>query len=604
MSKGLISLIGLLAIVTAAFVFVMSILVVLFNVTPDEGQSFGEGLWVSLMHALDPGTVVEDEGAIYRAIMLTTTIGGLVFLAGLIGIISGAFDAKDETLRKGRSKVLETDHTLILGWNSRVFSLVSELSIANQSRKKASIVIMANRDKVEMEDAIRENAPETFKTKVIVRTGDPMQLGDLERVNHQGARSIIILADDEANDPDLATIKTALALVNNPNRIEKPYHIVAEIHEPTNLEAAKLVSNEEVKWILPGDVMSRIMVQTARTSGLSQIFLDLLDFAGDEIYFKPAGDLVNKTYLQAQHAFSNSTLIGIWRNSQVLLNEKPNSRVRSDDQLILIAPDDSEIRSNVLFGIDQNALSTKKPEPAKPDSTLILGHNSKLEIIVSELSQYAASGSTATIVANVPEPIFTTTRKLKTRFIKGDPDTRAQLDKLKITKFDHIMVLANRELTPEVADAKTLITLLQIRDISKSTGKSFNLVSEMLDDKNRKLAESTEADDFIVSDQLIGLMMSQISENKDLAEVFRYLFSSEGSEISLLPASWYIKPDIEINMHVLIEAAAKRSETVLGYRINSLAKDSAANYGIMLNPVKDKKFSLKADDFVIVLAEG
>jgi len=37
--------------------------------------------------------------------------------------------------------VLETDHTLVLGWSRKVFSLVSELSIANESRSKAAIVI-------------------------------------------------------------------------------------------------------------------------------------------------------------------------------------------------------------------------------------------------------------------------------------------------------------------------------------------------------------------------------------------------------------------------------------------------------------------------------
>ena len=36
-----------------------------------------------------------------------------------------------DELRKGRSKVLEKDHTLILGWNSKVFPIVSEICIAN-----------------------------------------------------------------------------------------------------------------------------------------------------------------------------------------------------------------------------------------------------------------------------------------------------------------------------------------------------------------------------------------------------------------------------------------------------------------------------------------
>ena len=141
MSKGLLSLIGLLTLVTAVFVLLMTVLVMLFSSYPVQGESVGEMIWFSLMHALDPGTVVGAEGLAYRAIMLITTFGGLVFLAGLIGIVSGAFDTKVEELRKGRSRVIESDHTLILGWNSRVFSLVKEISLANLSRKKASLPI-------------------------------------------------------------------------------------------------------------------------------------------------------------------------------------------------------------------------------------------------------------------------------------------------------------------------------------------------------------------------------------------------------------------------------------------------------------------------------
>ena len=41
----------------------------------------------------------------------------------------------------------------------------------------------------------------------------------------------------------------------------------------------------------------------------------------------------------------------------------------------------------------------------------------------------------------------------------------------------------------------------------------INVVSEMLDERNRKLAEVCQIDDFIVSDHLVSLMMTQVSEN-------------------------------------------------------------------------------------------
>lgn len=604
MSKGLLSLIGLLTLVTAVFVLLMTLLVMIFSSYPVQGESVGEMIWFSLMHALDPGTVVGAEGLAYRAIMLTTTFGGLVFLAGLIGIVSGAFDTKVEELRKGRSRVIESDHTLILGWNSRVFSLVREVSLANLSRKRATIVILAAGDKVEMEDAIKEQVGKIGKTKVIVRSGDPMSLADLEIASHATARSIIILAADETDNADLVTMKTALALVNNPNRPEREYHIVAELQEIENLERAKLVSASEVKWILAGDVMSRIMVQTSRQSGLSQIFLDLLDFDGDEIYFTQRPQLVGKSYLQAQHEFSNATLIGVLRDGEVALNPARTMKIKDGDQLIVIAPDDSLIRTSDSYAFDKTAISNSKIAAPKPEKALILGQNQNLPVILSELEQYVARGSSVTLVSDQPKMTLSTSEKVKLTFVSGDPTSRAVLDRVKVQSFDHIIVLANRELSAEESDAITLITLLQLRAIAAKSGKSFNIVTEMLDDKNRQLAESAEADDFIVSDQLIGLMMSQISENPDLADVFGYLFSSEGSEISLHPASWYVKLGETVDMHVLIEAAAKRGETAIGYRKAELESSQQNAYGVALNPEKVRRFKLVEGDKVIVLAEG
>jgi len=604
MSKGLIALIGLLALVTLAFVSLMTILVLAFSSYPESGESFGEVLWVSLMHALDPGTVVGAEGNGYRALMLVTTFGGLIFLAGLIGIVSGAFDGKVEQLRKGRSRVLETDHTLILGWNSRVFSLIGEITEANRSRKKSAIVILASGDKVEFEDAIRNAVGKTKNTRVIVRSGDPMTLADLELVNHASARSVIILAGDQVENADLVTMKTAMALVNNPNRSTSSYHIVAEIKELENLERAKLVSNSEVKWILAGDVMSRVMVQTARQSGLSQIFLDLLDFNGDEIYFTKRDALVGKTFLQASHLFANSSLIGVLRAGEVLLNPASTMKIKADDELIVIAPDDSMIYTSDVFTVDKSLLAPLKTIAPQPERILILGQNENLKVILSELNQYVAKGSAVSVVSTKQAAQDKSLSKLKLNFVSGDPTDRKVLDQLKVSSFDHIIVLADRELSAEESDALTLITLLQLRAIASELGKSFNIVSEMLDDKNRQLAESTQADDFIVSDQIIGLMMSQISENKNLADVFANLFSSEGSEISLHPAQWYVKLGKTVDMHALIEAAARRGETALGYRKAALESSQQNGYGVALNPEKVRRFQLVEGDKVIVLAEG
>lgn len=89
----------------------------------------------------------------------------------------------------------------------------------------------------------------------------------------------------------------------------------------------------------------------------------------------------------------------------------------------------------------------------------------------------------------------------------------------------------------------------------------------MLDLRNRELAEVTKADDFIVSDKLISLMMSQISENKMLMQVFIDLMDSDGSKIYLKPITNYITLNKEVDFYTLLESAARKGEVAIGYRI-------------------------------------
>ncbi|HEX2645518.1 MAG TPA: hypothetical protein VHU81_21135, partial [Thermoanaerobaculia bacterium] len=293
MSKGAIALMGYLGLASLALILVAALVVVLFHISPagEEQPGVFEAMWLSLMRTLDSGTMGGDAGTGFRGVMLFVTLGGIFIVSSLIGVINSGIESKLDELRKGRSFVVERDHTLILGWSPKIFTILSELVQANENRHKPRVVILADRDKVEMEDEIAEKVPDTGKTRVICRTGSPLDLNDLEIVNPHQARSIIILAP-ESGDPDPEVIKSILALTNNPNRRPEPFHIVAELAELRNLEVARLVGKDEVQIIVTSDLISRILVQTSRQSGLSVVYTELLDFGGDEIYFQEEPGLV------------------------------------------------------------------------------------------------------------------------------------------------------------------------------------------------------------------------------------------------------------------------------------------------------------------------
>ena len=67
--------------------------------------------------------------------MLCVTIGGIFIVSILIGTITAGLESRLAELRKGRSRVIENGFTLILGWSSKVYSIIGELLIANENQK-------------------------------------------------------------------------------------------------------------------------------------------------------------------------------------------------------------------------------------------------------------------------------------------------------------------------------------------------------------------------------------------------------------------------------------------------------------------------------------
>jgi hypothetical protein len=265
LSKGTSAIMMWLAIVSVLIVVIAASILAITGIKQTEGEdlNFIEAAWQSLMHTMDSGTLGGDSGWSFRVVMLFVTIGGIFILSSLIGAITSGLEGALEEMRKGRSQVLETNHTLILGWSSKVYSIIAELITANENQKKPRIVILADKDKVEMEDEIRSKFSDTKNTKIICRTGSPLDLSDLEVVSPHEARSIIVLAGEEDN-ADTYVIKSVLAITNGKNRKKEAYHIVAEIKDPKNLEAAELVGNDETVFVLSSDLIARITAQTCR----------------------------------------------------------------------------------------------------------------------------------------------------------------------------------------------------------------------------------------------------------------------------------------------------------------------------------------------------
>ena len=605
MARGNIAIIGLLGLISLAWVLMAGLIARIFHIfRSDVKYGLVEATWRQLTFTLDPGTFSGDIGVAWRILSLLTTLFGVLVVASLIGVVSAAFDDRITQLRKGRSAVLETNHTVILGWSSKVYTIISELVLANESERRPAIVVLADRDRVDMEDLIREKVPNTKNTRVVCRSGDPLDQDELLRANPYAARSIILLGDENSGDSDAATIKTALSLTNHPARPDRRIHVVGEIRNPENLGVAELVGKDEAQWVLPLETISKLTVQTCRQSGLSRVYSELLQFDGDELYFTEQPTLVGKTFIECQLHFDTSSVVGVMTPAGAILNPPRDRQLAIGEELIVIAEDDSTIVLGDLRQPDAALVTGIAAEDATPERVLIIGSHSQLPLIISELDEYAAPGSHVTIASDRKLPKLGAIEHLELETRTGPTWERARLEALEPATFDHILVLAYRDhLGAEAADSRTLITLLHLREIAAELGTDFNIVSEMLDDRNRRLAKVTRADDFIVSDNFISLMIAQISENAALNEVYGQLFSSDGSEIYLRPAEWYVTLGEPVDFYTVIEGASRRGETALGYRDVTPLGVGDGQASIHVNPTKTEKNVFGEGDLIIVLAE-
>jgi len=622
MSRGAIALIGYLGLASAGLILLASVAVVVLHIHPEGGGSLGflEAAWMSMMRTLDPGTMGGDTGWGFRLAMFFVTLSGIFIVSALIGIINNGIEAKLDDLRKGRSFVVEKDHTLILGWSPKVFTIVSELVLANENRSRPRIVILAEMDKVEMEDEIRDKIPDTRNTKVICRRGDPLDLNDLEIVNPYAARSIIILAP-ESEEPDSEVIKSILAITNNANRRPEPYHIVAELAEMRNLEVARMVGRDEAQLVVASDLISRVIVQTSRQSGLSVVYTELLDFGGDEIYFTAEPGLTGRTFGEALFAYEDSCLMGLrLHDGRLVINPPMDTRIGPGDKVIAISEDDDTVKLSGRVGdwsdlerrlaIDPAAIQGAQPPAKRPERTLLIGWNERGATIINELDRYVAHGSELLLVADtrkLPETIARDCGGLcaqKLTCLEADTTDRRVLDGLSVHTFDQVILLCySDDLGLQEADARTLITLLHLRDMEQKGGHDYRIVTEMLDERNRELAEVTQADDFIVSNKLVSLMLSQVSENRELNALFADLFQPEGSEIYLKPAADYVEIGRPVNFYTVTEAARRRGEIAIGYKQEAFRNEAAKAHGVVVNPDKSGAVAYAAADHIIVLAE-
>jgi len=600
MGKGTIALIFMLFLITAIVVCITGIL----SSFGKSDSTVGNLIWFSLMHALDAGTLAGDDTSKigFLILMSIVTICGIFVTSILIGIISTGFEEKLNALRKGFSRVIEENHTVIIGFNDSIYTMLTELIEANVNQKRGCILVIGEEEKEFMDAEIRTHIKDFKTTQIICRSGRSTNASILEMASVETARSIIICEED-----DFAVIKALLSVVSymkEKNVFENDTHIVSLIHERENLDAAVIAGEGKAEIIFFKDIIARVIANTCRQPGLSAALVEMFGFDGDEFYFEEFPELVGNKFADILNKFEKSVVVGLYKNNKPMLNPPMDTIIEHGDKVIHLAEDDGAskpmkeaIKTDIIA-----KLSLDKNEMEEKYNILILGHNDMLELIVRELNDFLPTGSNVVIACeSIPKEAKELWKvdHFDISFVEENVYDKNVLEKLVTEEVKNILLLSDDEEGTVDADSRILLLLLQIRSICSSNKWNINITSEMNSVENQKLMQNAKVNDFVVGSAITCLIMTQIAENRHLNDFFTTLLTAEGSELYMKEATNYVKPNIQTNIYELTDIAKKRGEIVMGYKKNVNQKMMIA-----INPNKLAEVSFEKGDCLIVLAEN
>ena len=563
-------------------------------------------------------------------------------------------------MSKGIEAVVETDHVVILGFNESTFIILGELIEAyrNQGGRRNAVVVMDQLPKEEMDDRIRIEFPDWGNLIIVCRSGSICSRKDLQRCSLETCKSVIIAAYH-----DFETIKSILACTKILNESEQSgnskAYITSVIYGRENEYAARIagddtsesddlfsVKNDRLELLMMENTVSKIMTHTCRHNGLSQVFTEIFNFTGHEFYIaRPEMNeklytlARGKTIRQINRFLPAAVAFGIIQKDGSVLIDDPNTVVLGEGcQLLLLQEDDDKV-----IPTEEKQISFDPPTECyvpEPSSILIIGCNEKLPYILREMCDYLTPGTMVYLASDPQELDYWLTDDVIEDMLEKDIDSAIRVQrkdslqqdekgerKKSIRIDDHkyihalldecrpqyVLTLSPDDLDDAQADEKVLKILLYCKNYKDThPDAKFGITCEMRSVENQLLAQGTMASDFVISRSIASLMMSQIAENRELREVFEVLLSSEGYEIYMKPAKYYIdlRGGRPVDLFSVQDAAAEKGEIFIGYKKAARTGDPAGDAEdlILLNPAKMRggaaiEYSFMPEDEFIVLAE-
>ena len=590
MARGSLGLIRSLVAASILLAVVVAALIVLFRL---NGESDAASVfWDSIATIINAWMPSYEDGEIgYLILMALVAIAGVLFTSVLIGIITSTIEEKIIDLRKGNSRVLESDHIVVLGFYPGEYTLLRQLVLA-AAEESVCIVVVEEMEREELEQAIRDNVDAPKNVRIVCRTADITDPADLEKCSVETCRTVIVSPTD-----DVRTVKTLLAVAALAQEKGARVRTSAILSRNEHRLPPSIAEANGITALQTNDTLAKMIAHSCTQTGLSETFREVFNFDGNEFFLSDVPGICGLTFGEAALRLDRAVPVGVYRAGRVVLNPPPDLRIAEGDRLLVFSEEnDTAVLAAAKPG-GPGSDEPCRPQADAPTDTVIIGYNATLPTILRELPenvrQVWLAGDPGPDEARALLEDAARERGFRLRRCAQDPKTEAGL--LEIAKLaEHIVVLNDHEKEEEDADMESIFLILNLRDLRTRHALRFNITAEMRKERNQNLVAGGDRTDFVVASSMSSLCLAQLAESPELVDVFREILSNEGNEL-------YLKSAAQLGL-TGTQTVRRLRERALAYRYSLLGylRDGGES---VFNPPLDAEVTLADEDMLIILGE-
>lgn len=599
-------------LLNVAFIFISAAVIKALSLTGTEDMGFWRAVYYTVTMILDAGCidyVVSDIGsagvALVIVCLIVIVLGMILFTGAVIGYLTNYISGYIENANTGSHKLVLSNHTVILNWNSRASEIVNDLLYCD-GMQYVVVLVPSGKEAIEREigeriadtlakerAAVKKRAKELgglsgfayriknkFKNNVVyvVREGDTFSTVQLHDVSLERARSVIILGNDvnntvckleqksvadarEKGNPQSIKALVQVADITADESSDDNQKIVVETEDGWTLELInKIIARKQVEGkcnIIPvgvNKILGRLLSQFSLMPELNLAYRELFSNKGMTFYSKPCADVgeaeFTRKYLDTH--ISSVPLTVLTENGKTRAYYAAESQ-RDDARTAAVADTGYRVKVNPDYWLEQK-------------NVIILGHNSKIKDIMEGFDDFRNEwnyGSGKEIMnimviddkAHLEKMNYYKAYPYVTRTVEADIfDKDVVCDTIEsfidANETDtSVLILSDDAVLTDETDSAAIANLIYVSDIirrKKAEDPLFDegridVIVEIINPKHYDIVKSYSVNNVVISNRYISKMITQLGEKDGLFDFYNDILTYDDSNDGFESKEIYVK---------------------------------------------------------------